>query len=96
MAWEIQHAGSYSEEAVTDWSAELRLVMPEWDWQTVAPLFDCAGAFTIPAAEAGRMAERLVDAACSTAMYPLHRRMTEDIAKAAKKASKSGRPWRWI
>ncbi|MFI0901808.1 hypothetical protein [Streptomyces sp. NPDC020983] len=96
MAWQIEHLTfPRSETDITDWAVELHLVMPEWDWKTVAPLFDCAGAFTIPADEAGRMAEVLQEAACSPRMYPSIVRLTEDIAAAAKQAAVLGKPWRW-
>jgi hypothetical protein len=96
MAWTIEHlAVPYSETDITDWAVELHLVVPGWDWKVVAPLFDCAGRFTIPAAEAGCMAAVLEDAACSSLMHPASVRMTEDIASAAKKAAALGKPWRW-
>jgi hypothetical protein len=96
MAWTVQHlAVPYSETDITDWAVELHMVMPEWDWTVISPLFDCAGAFTIPAAEAGRMAAALEDAACSPRMHPASVRITEDIAAAAKQAARLGKPWRW-
>lgn len=94
--WRIEHlAVPYSETDIDDWAVELHTVMPDWDWDTVAPLFDCAGAFTIPAAEAGRMAEVLQQSACSSRIHPCAVGITEAIAAAAKQAAKSGKPWRW-
>jgi hypothetical protein len=96
MAWQIENlAVPYSETDLTDWLVELRLVMPGWDLRKVAPLFDRAGAFTIPWADAGRIADALADAACSALIHPSAVRMTEDIAAAARQAARQRKPWRW-
>jgi hypothetical protein len=93
--WQVQHARTYSETDVTDWAVELHLVMPEWDWQTVRPLFEHVTQFTIGPEWADRMAGVLQEAACSSRMHPAAVRMTEEIAAAARTAADRREPWRW-
>ncbi|MFJ4412588.1 hypothetical protein [Streptomyces sp. NPDC088910] len=98
MAWTIQHlAQTYTEDQITDWAVELHLAMPDHDWRVVErELFDTAATFAVPAAKVGDIADRLEDAALSVYMHPMHVRMTEDIAAAARTAADRREPWRWI
>ena len=96
MSWTVQHLPApYSEQVIDAWSAELRMVMPDWDWKVISPLFDCAGAFTIPASEARRMAGVLQVAALSVRMHPSMVPITEAMARAAETAANNRQPWRW-
>lgn len=103
MGWNISHGtNQYNEErrssaTIGNLARQLAHVLPAADWRSIAYLFKprSGDPFTVPAAEAGRIADVLRRAGSTPRMPADWAGEARVIAAAADRAARSGDPWTW-
>lgn len=103
MGWNISHGTDQYGQMRRSYTSMLNLgkqiahVLPGRDWRKVKHLFDrrSGDPFTVPAAEAGRIAEILRKAANHQRMPADWASDTTILADAASNAATTGQNWEW-
>ncbi|MER0450155.1 hypothetical protein ABR738_37395 [Streptomyces sp. Edi4] len=103
MGWNISHGSNAQGEVrrsyttVHNLGQQLAHVLSAGDWRQIAHLFNrrSGDPFTIPPAEAGRIATVLERAAEHRLMPPDWAEDIQLLAEAADRAAEAEEPWRW-
>ncbi|MFJ3950296.1 hypothetical protein ACIPXV_09525 [Streptomyces libani] len=104
MGWTISHGTDRNNEidcsytTISNLAKAVADVLPGRDWRILAPVLNESsgdGRFSVPAAEAGRIATLLRKAARHRRMPQNWGGLARELADAADRAANARQPWEW-